>query len=197
MVGKTRTSSNARNSRLGRRAGWDCRGLRAFYPCHRAAVFCDPAGERGPWGWLRHCPVTKNEQKVERGVCVLVECGSLREVHLLLTGVLQTRHQVTVARYAIRDPLPVRLLGPPLILKSFVHADSCQSVRWRLLLSIALPTSYFNTLPSRCHLSPPSPPIPTLLHLYFIHPPPRRKDKNRLSKKAQPEHGSRPLSALS
>lgn len=29
----------------------------------RAAVFCDPAGKRSPWGWLRHCPVTKNEQE--------------------------------------------------------------------------------------------------------------------------------------
>jgi hypothetical protein len=51
------------------------------------------------------------------GVCVLVECGSLREVHLLLRGVLQTRHQVTVARYAITDPMPVRLPGPRWILK--------------------------------------------------------------------------------
>ena len=61
-VGKTRTSSHAGTSRLGRRTGWGCRGCKRISPCHRAAVFCDPAGERRPWGWLRHWPVTKNEE---------------------------------------------------------------------------------------------------------------------------------------
>lgn len=121
--------------------------------CQRAAVFCDPAGKRSPWGWLRHCPVTKNEQEIRpRGGCVLGGCGSLREVHLLLRGVLQTRHQVTVARYEIRDPLhlPVRLAGPP-DSQILVHADSCQSDPMAPSLSpfllMALATSYFNTRP--------------------------------------------------
>ena len=45
---------------------------------------------------------TKDDIRPRR---VRVVCGSLREVHLLLRGVLQTRHQVTAARLEIRDPL--------------------------------------------------------------------------------------------
>jgi hypothetical protein len=88
-----------------------------------------------------------------RGVCVLAVCGSLREVHLLLRGVLQTRHQVTVARHEIRDPFDYLsvLLGPSFDSQILVHADSCQSDPMapssEPFLSIALATSYFNTRP--------------------------------------------------
>ena len=117
--------------------------------CQRAAVFCDPAGKRSPWGWLRHCPVTKNEQEIgPRGGWVLAVCGSLREVHLLLRGVLQTRHQVTVARYEIRDPL--HCLSDLLVLL-ILKSSWCQSDPMAPSLSpfllMALATSYFNTRP--------------------------------------------------
>ena len=55
-------------------------------------------------------------------------CGSLREVHLLLRGVLQTRHQVTVVEYEITDPLrPCPTCWSLVILKS-----SCTRTRARL-----------------------------------------------------------------
>jgi hypothetical protein len=106
-----------------------------------------------------------------RGVCVLGVCGSLREVHLLLRGVLQTRHQVTVARYEIRDPFDN--LSVSLVLfdsQILVHADSCQSDPMApSSLLIALATTYFNTRPPAVISRRPLP--SSSFYLFYSIPP--------------------------
>jgi hypothetical protein len=93
---------NCTTSRVLQAGTTHCAVARAYSKPVRAAVFCDSAGKSSLWGWLRHCPVTENDQKglrVDReAYAYWFVCGSLREVHLLLRGVLQTRHQVTVSQ---------------------------------------------------------------------------------------------------
>jgi hypothetical protein len=137
-----------------------------------------------------------------------VVCGSLREVHLLFRGVLQTRHQVTAARLEIRDPTPSQ--GDSQVL--LVHAELVPV--WPMAPSqpfFLLMNAYFNTRPPSVIPHGPSPHSEISSFIFIQNSPPSRpalnlspqasplttKPESTLSKKALLEHGSRPLSALS
>ena len=72
-------------------------------------------------------------------------------------------------------------------------------------LLIALATTYFNTPPPAVISRRPHPhsDIPSSFYLFYSIPSPlllprqKKKTQNQLSKKAQLEHGPRPISALS
>lgn len=152
---------------------------------------------------------TKDDIRPRR---VRAGCGSLREVHLLLRGMLQTRHLVTVARIEIRDPMP----SSPAVSVILVHAElvpvlvSPMAPSQSLLLWIAFANTYFNTRPPPALPSRTKPPFRDFfIYLLFKTPPPAppsgplltlllsQRNHNQHSKKALLEHGPRPLSALS
>src|ERR1700733_7641480 len=103
----------------------------------------------------------------------------------------------------MRSEIPVRLVGSLFDSQILVHADSCQSDRMapssEPFLLIALATTYFNTRPPAVISRRPHPhsDISSSFYLFIQFPSPPPSTQTPESKNPQPEHGSRPISALS